>query len=160
MKPNQTQPTRRPPAPLAVGDTVINPLNGRPATITRVQWIPGDAFSFSRWQAWIPGFCQNAENFRKAQPETPAPPSHEPEKGPCSALPESAGFYWWREGDTRPWRMVKIDDLAAGHPDEPPHLAAYDVEHGHFGGRTLAQWAQHEPTGQWIPLHKPSAHGD
>lgn len=72
----------------------------------------------------------------------------------CSALPGAAGFYWWRETNQRKWRMVQIVNFAAD--SDIPYLAAYDVEHRTFGGRTLRQWARHEPIGQWVPVHKPN----
>lgn len=81
----------------------------------------------------------------------------------CSALPDAAGFYWWRKYSDQDWRMVHIVDFAAPYPGEPPHLAAYDVEYQAWGGRTLRMWAIHDPIGQWIKLHKQNAclsHGD
>jgi hypothetical protein len=72
----------------------------------------------------------------------------------CSALPERDGFYWWREKPQNEWRMIHIVDLA---PGGPPYLCAYDVEKMSFSGRTLSQWAQHEPFREWIAVHKPNA---
>jgi hypothetical protein len=76
---------------------------------------------------------------------------------PCSALPETAGFFWWRKCPDQEWRMVHIVDFAAGYPGEPPHLAAYDIEFRAWGGRTLRMWAIHDPIGEWLPICKPNA---
>jgi hypothetical protein len=76
---------------------------------------------------------------------------------PCSALPETAGFFWWRKYPDQEWRMVHIVDFAAGYPGESPHLAAYDIEFRAWGGRTLRMWAIHEPIGEWLPICKPNA---
>ena len=70
------------------------------------------------------------------------------------ALPCSAGFYWWRVSADEDWRMVQIVDFAAGYPEEPPYLAAYDVEKHAWGGRTLRMW---DPIGEWVECHKPNA---
>jgi hypothetical protein len=75
---------------------------------------------------------------------------------PCSALPDEAGFYWWRKYPDQEWRMVHIVDFAAGYPGEPPHLAAYDVEYSAWGGRTLRMWAIHDPIGEWLTIRKPN----
>jgi hypothetical protein len=75
-----------------------------------------------------------------------------------SALPDMAGFYWWRKYPNQEWRMVRIVDFAEGYPSEPPHLAAYDVEYQSWGGRTLRMWAIHDPIGQWMPCRKPNDH--
>jgi hypothetical protein len=76
---------------------------------------------------------------------------------PCSALPDEAGFYWWRKYPDQEWRMVHIVDFAAGYPGEPPHLAAYDVEYRAWGGRTLRMWAIHDPIGEWLTIRKPNS---
>ena len=52
--------------------------------------------------------------------------------------------------------MVQIVDFAAGYPEEPPHLAAYDVEKHAWGGRTLRMWEIHDPIGEWVECHKPN----
>jgi hypothetical protein len=75
---------------------------------------------------------------------------------PFHALPCSAGFYWWRVSADEDWRMVQIVDFAAGYPEEPPHLAAYDVEKHAWGGRTLRMWEIHDPIGEWVECHKPN----
>lgn len=75
----------------------------------------------------------------------------------CSArLPTKPGFYWWRVSSIEDWRMVHIVDFALGCPGEPPHLAAYDVEKGAWGGRTLRMWEIHDPIGEWIECVKPN----
>jgi hypothetical protein len=68
-----------------------------------------------------------------------------------SALPTSAGFYWWRETEASAWRMVQIVDCGNGY------LNSYDVQLRNWGGRSMKSWAEWFPVGQWVAVLPPDA---
>lgn len=72
---------------------------------------------------------------------------------PCipQGLPDTAGFYWWRETEADEWRMVQWVDFGDGH------LVSYDIEKKLWGGRSMHAWQKHDPPGFWIAIEKPTA---
>lgn len=72
------------------------------------------------------------------------------EQRPCSALPTSAGFYWWRATECDAWRMVQIVDCGNGY------LNSYDVQLHNWGGRSMKSWAEWFPVGQWVAVLPPN----
>jgi hypothetical protein len=106
-------------------------------------------------------YCKHGIDPMHCAADECQPPAKGKAQGPlgaaaCWALPTAAGFYWWRVSAAEDWRMVQIVDFAADLPDEPTHLAAYDVEKHAWGGRTLRMWAIHDPIGEWVQCHKPN----
>lgn len=69
-----------------------------------------------------------------------------------SAIPTTAGFYWWRPAKPAAWRMIKV----RGVPGFPPH-AADDVSANSFFGRPLSGWADDFPVGEWVEVPSPNA---
>ena len=79
------------------------------------------------------------------------------ESTPCSELPDSTGFYWWRETDRHEWRMIHV--ISYGD-DNPETFGTYDVQHGRWRGRSLRNWRKWEPIGEWSPVYPPNAKHD
>lgn len=69
-----------------------------------------------------------------------------------SAVPMTAGFYWWRPNRSTRWSLIKLRSI----PHLPPH-AADDVSHGSFFGRPVKGWADDWPVGEWVRIEPPNA---
>jgi hypothetical protein len=72
----------------------------------------------------------------------------------CSELPDSPGFYWWRETDRHEWRVVHVVSYGG---DDPEYLGTYDVHHGEWRGRSIRAWREWKPPGQWVQINAPNA---
>lgn len=75
-----------------------------------------------------------------------------------SAVPMTAGFYWWRTNALHVWRMVHIKDHAEGIRAKP-YLVAYDVSFSSFFGRDLKTWKEFFDVGEWVRVTPPNAQG-
>ncbi len=68
-------------------------------------------------------------------------------------LPDIAGFFWWRKSAADAWRMVQVINFG---DDGDPHLMTYDVQHNSWSGRTLINWAEFFPVGEWQQVTPPN----
>ncbi len=75
------------------------------------------------------------------------------------ALPQQAGFYWWRQDHLSTWRMVHVWDLNYAIGEEQ-FLVCYDVEFHSFGGRSTIGWAEHFMIGEWVRCERPNPVAD
>jgi len=66
-----------------------------------------------------------------------------------SELPSKPGFYWWRETEVFPWRVVQLIDFGKGR------IMSYDVQKHAWSGRPMTDWVLCAPIGEWVEINEP-----
>jgi hypothetical protein len=73
-------------------------------------------------------------------------------------LPETPGFFWWRENSNDEWRVIHvISHELDGAVTNPEYLSTYDVHHHRWSGRSMGCWREHDPIGEWCEILPPNA---
>lgn len=69
-------------------------------------------------------------------------------------LPTEAGFYWWRQDDAKPWKLLRVRGSPGYKPTNVDELSG-----NAFFGRPLSHWAEDAPIGQWVRIQQPGEEG-
>lgn len=76
-----------------------------------------------------------------------------------TTLPTLPGFYWWRADKLTLWRMLCVSEVIIPQQSGSVkiHRKADDMNSGAFTGRSLVNWEEHAPVGEWVgPLTPPA----
>jgi hypothetical protein len=73
------------------------------------------------------------------------------------SLPDTPGFFWWRETCNDAWRVIHvISHELDGAVTDPDYLSTYDVHHHRWSGRSIRCWREYDSIGEWCEILPPN----